>query len=170
VAPVEKVLEGHVSTPVLSALTFVPAAFVEQNAAPGESENSPGPSQEKQTEPSPLLPETHISHVVGEFPTVLWNSPGEHVIQDEAPWLLKLGLRQSVQSSEAPVENVLEGHTSTPVLSALTFVPAAFVEQNAAPAEEKLPAEVQLSQAANEAAPLSLNVPAGQTTSAVPFE
>jgi hypothetical protein len=29
-APVEKVLEGHVSTPVLSSLTFVPAPFVEQ--------------------------------------------------------------------------------------------------------------------------------------------
>ena len=135
-APVEKVLEGHTSMPVLSALTFVPAPFVEQNAAPGESENSPGPSQEMQTAPSPLLPATQVLHVVGEPPTVLLNSPEEHVVQDEAPWLLKLGLRQSVQSSEAPVENVLEGHSSTPVLSALTFVPAPFVEQNAEPAVE----------------------------------
>ena len=77
---------------------------------------------------------------------------------------------QTVQKSVAPVESVFEGHTSTPVLSALAFVPAPFVEQNAAPAEEKLPAEVQTSQAFNEAAPLSLNVPAGQTTSVTPFE
>jgi len=136
VAPVEKVLEGHSSTPVLSALTFVPAPFVEQNAAPAESENSPGPSQGEQTEPSPLLPATHVSHVVSEPATMFLNSPEEHVVQDEAPWLLKLGLKQAVQSSEAPVENVLERQTSKPVLSSLAFVPAPFVEQKAAPSEE----------------------------------
>jgi len=136
VAPVENVLEGHASTPVLSALTFVPAPFVEQNAAPGESENSPGPSQGEQTEPSPLLPTMHISHVVGEPSTMFLNSPEEHVVQDEAPWLLKLGSSQGEQSSEAPVEKVLEGHTSKPVLSTLAFVPAPFVEQNAAPEKE----------------------------------
>ena len=36
VAPVEKVFEGHVSTPVMSVLAFVPATFVEQNAEPAE--------------------------------------------------------------------------------------------------------------------------------------
>ena len=135
-APVEKVLEGHTSKPVLSALAFVPAPFVEQNAAPAESENSPGPLQGEQTEPSPLSPAMHTSHVVGDPSTMFLNSPEEHVVQDEAPWLLKLGLGQSVQSSEAPVEKVLKGHSSAPVLLALTFVPAPFVEQNAAPEEE----------------------------------
>ena len=43
---------------------------------------------------------------------------------------------QSVHSSEAPVEKVFEGHSSKPVLSSLAFVPAPFVEQNAAPEEE----------------------------------
>ena len=105
VAPVEKVFEGHASTPVLSALAFVPAPLVEQNAA-----------------------------------------PEEHVVQDEAPWLLKLGPSQAEQSSEAPVEKVLEGHTSKPVLSALAFVPAPLVEQNAAPEEEYSPAPAQASQ------------------------
>jgi len=43
---------------------------------------------------------------------------------------------QAVQELVAPVEKVLEGHVSMPVLSELAFVPATFVEQNAAPAAE----------------------------------
>ena len=72
---------------------------------------------------------------------------------------------QAEQELVAPVEKVLEGHTSTPVLSALTFVPAPFVEQNAAPEEEKLPSPLHSLQPAKLDAPLSLNFPAGQGTS-----
>ena len=89
VAPVEKVLEGHSSTPVLLALTFVPAPFVEQNAAPAESENSPGrippgPPQEEQVEPSPDSPfeqaEQPVSVVAEHSETTA--SPGLQVEQD----------------------------------------------------------------------------------------
>ena len=72
---------------------------------------------------------------------------------------------QTVQESAAPVEKVLEGHASIPVLSALAFVPAPFVEQNAAPEEEKLPSPLHSLQPAKLDAPLSLNFPAGQGTS-----
>jgi len=84
VAPVEKVLEGHVSTPVLSALTFVPAAFVEQNAALEESENCPRPPQREQVEPSPDSPfeqaEHSVSVVFVQFEKMA--SPGLQVEQD----------------------------------------------------------------------------------------
>jgi len=174
-APVEKVFlaQGMVEVrrPSPVVLTALPASTVEQKPSPSVAVNLPwGQTAQVEVEPSPLLPATHISHVVGELPTVLLNSPEEHVVQDEAPWLLKLAPSHGVHESVAPVEKVLEGHVSMPVLSALAFVPAPFVEQNAEPAEEKLPVEVQTSQAANEAAPLSLNVPAGQGTSATPFE
>ena len=76
----------------------------------------------------------------------------------------------AVQELVAPVEKVLEGHVSMPVLLALAFVPAPFVEQNAAPEEEKLPGSGQSSQSDSEVAPLSLNFPAGQGTSAVPLQ
>jgi len=46
----------------------------------------------------------------------------------------------AVQLYIAPVEKVLEGHVSYPVLSALAFVPAAAVAQKPAPAPEYLPA------------------------------
>ena len=132
----ENLPAGHGEAPVLFENVALPADAVRQKPEPGESENSPGPSQGEQTEPSPLSPAMHTSHVVGEPSTMFLNSPEEHVVQDEAPWLLKLGSSQGEQSSEAPVEKVLEGHTSKPVLSALAFVPAPFVEQNAAPEKE----------------------------------
>ena len=84
VAPVEKVLEGHVSTPVLSALTFVPAAFVRQKPEPGESENCPRPPQREQVEPSPDSPFEQAEQpvlVVAEHSETT-ASPGLQVEQD----------------------------------------------------------------------------------------
>ena len=72
---------------------------------------------------------------------------------------------QAVQVSVAPVEKVLVGHVSMPDLSGFTLVPAPFVEQNAAPAEEKLPSPLHWLQPAKLDAPLSLNFPAGHGTS-----
>jgi len=43
---------------------------------------------------------------------------------------------QAVQLSVAPVLNVSEGHVSTPLRAKSTFVPAALVEQYAAPSAE----------------------------------
>ena len=43
---------------------------------------------------------------------------------------------QAVQLSVAPVLNVSEGHVSTPLRAKTTFVPAALVEQYAAPSAE----------------------------------
>ena len=66
-----------------------------------------------------------------------------------------------VQLSLAPVLNVFAEHCSTPDLSALTFVPAEFVEQYALPAAEYSPAPSQSSQPESSEAPLALNVPTG---------
>ena len=61
--------------------------------------------------------------------------PSGVAMQEDAPASL-WPPSQALQSSVAPVEKVLEGHSSTSVLSALAFVPATFVEQNAEPFEE----------------------------------
>jgi hypothetical protein len=45
-------------------------------------------------------------------------------------------LEQEEQWSVAPMLNVFLGHFSTPLRAVLTFVPAAFVEQYAAPSME----------------------------------
>ena len=73
-------------------------------------------------------------------------------------------MAQGVQVSVAPILNVFWGQVSTPLRAKLTFVPAALVEQYAAPSDEKLPALEHSSQAA----PLSENFPAGHGRSVAP--
>ena len=77
---------------------------------------------------------------------------------------------QLVQVSEAPVLKWFFGQFSTPVRVPIIFVPAALVEQYAAPAEEYSPFPVQASQSASLEAPFALNVPAGHITSSAPSQ
>ena len=77
---------------------------------------------------------------------------------------------QLVHSSVAPVENSFVRHSSTPERSLLTLVPAAFVEQYAAPGAEYSPTPMQASQPASPEAPFALNVPAGHSLSSAPSQ
>ena len=68
--------------------TELPASTVEQNPSPAVAVNFPVPHGE-QLVPSPLLPMPQVAQVVAEPSTVLINSPEEHIVQEEAPSLLK---------------------------------------------------------------------------------
>ena len=62
IAPVEKVLEGHVSYPVLSALAFVPAAAVAQKPAPAPEYLPATQSSHTEAPAEETLPEMQLEH------------------------------------------------------------------------------------------------------------
>ena len=77
---------------------------------------------------------------------------------------------QPVQVSLAPTLNVLAGQFSSALLPPFGFFPAPAVRQKADPAVENCPAPSQAPHSSSLAAPVSLNFPAGQFTSALPLQ
>jgi hypothetical protein len=155
---------------LLSVLLWVPAAQGLQKPSPEELTKPGWQLSQPPRSDAPSPENLPAGHSTSSRMTLSQYLPDGVDVQEGEPGSLRLPLSHAVQVSVAPVEKVLVGHVSMPDLSGFTLVPAPFVEQKAAPEEEKLPGSRQSSQSDSEVAPLSLNFPAGQGTSAVPLQ
>ena len=134
-------------------------------------ENWPGPLQGAQ--PSMLDAPLSLYFPAGQLTSAVSTSlqycPGGVETHELAPATL-WPPEQSVQVSLAPTLNVLAGQFSSALLSVFGFFPAPAVLQKALPAVENWPAPSQAPHSSSLAAPVSLKVPAGQFTSALPLQ
>ena len=125
-APRLNVLTGHDSVPVRSAFGLLPAVATEQYTAAVLEEYWPGPLHDSHVVPvSENVPATQSMHSLVSSSVRV---PGAQTVHEAEPASLK-PLVHASHVSLAPRLNVLTGHGSVPVRSALGLLPAVATEQ-----------------------------------------
>jgi len=157
------------STALLSAVGLIPAPATLQYELPA-AEYSPAPSQDSQAA-SELAPSA-LNFPAGQGGSAPVSSskyfPFGVFTHREDPATLWPPTHSS-HSVDPPTLNVFIGQSTTPVLASFGFVPIGEVWQNPAPSVENSPSPSHGLQSSNVGSPVSVYVPAGQSSHVLLF-